>query len=184
MARSRSLSLMILILTLSGCDLAIRNPSSVNESFWKFEYEYTNQAWGYILHGAVIDDNGDIYSYTYEGTSDRFEPADPDYLTDVEIVDKFSHSPAFFMNIPKDVVAQMDSLAASGSMGNHTNPVQVGNDMGTYRRNYYFYDSNKDKYHRIILKEWGDWEMENTSPVAQTLVEWLETLPITGADGP
>ncbi len=178
-SRKKEILFLLLILPGTACNTIVNNSSSANESFWKFEYEYTNEAWGYVLKGTVIDANGDIYFYDYAGSNDRFEPADPDYLTYMELSDKFSHLPQFFRNISSDVVMRMDSLVANSAMGGLSDPVSIGNDMGTYRWNYYFYDANREKYHRILLKEWGDWERENTSPAAQAVLEWLEMLEIT-----
>lgn len=124
-----------------------------------FEYNYTNNAWGYHNEGWYIDTAGSIVRYrTVSGT------------LETKVVGSISQT----------VLYQKYLLLVQASYGTLTKPVQVGADMGSLTHKGYIASSTTTSItpREVILQVKGDFEIYNTSPYAKALVTWMDSLNV------
>lgn len=140
-----------------------------------FEVEYINYAWGWMYYGRYIDNSGRLYSYSYLNLNyeDRWKPQRKGIYTESELFEKFSHSKEFVKQIDYNELIQMANLIPAASKGKLSDPVSVMWDAGLITYKGYLYNGSKNEYIEVILRVSGDDFIENLSPEAKNLAEWL-----------
>lgn len=141
-----------------------------------FEVEYVNGAWGWVHNGRYIDNSGSLYSYSYPfnvNYEDRWNPQRNGIYTESELFEKFNHSKEFVKQIDCNELTQMANLIPAASQGKLSDPVGVMADAGSLRYKGYLYDESKNEYIVVILREERDRYIENLSPAATIIVDWL-----------
>lgn len=140
-------------------------PNSSSEIVF-IENSYINYAWGFQYNGKVICDSGNIYSFSksdrvaYASTSANLETLNNYILSgDTKFVGRVSDKDLKTM---KEYTKTIDN--------NYTEAASGGNDMGANVIYIWDYDKNE----KILLKETGDWNKENTSENAKKLNELIE----------
>ena len=130
------------------------------------ESSYINYAWSFQYNGKVICDSGNIYSFS---KSDR--TAYVGASTDLETLNNYILSgDAKFVGRVNDKDLKTMKEYAKTIDNNYTEAAFGGNDMGANVIYIWDYDKNE----KILLKETGDWNKENTSENAKKLNELIE----------
>lgn len=130
------------------------------------ETSYINYAWGFQYNGKVICDSGNIYSFS---KSDR--AAYVSASTDLETLNNYilSGDTKFVGRVNDKDLKNMKEYAKTID-SNYTEAASGGNDMGANVTSIWNYDKNE----KILLKETGDWNKENTSENSEKLNELIE----------
>ena len=125
-----------------------------------------NYAWGFQYNGKVICDSGNIYSFS---KSDKAAYASAS--TDLETLNNYilSGDTKFVGRVNDKDLKTMKEYAKTID-NNYTEATSGGNDMGANVISIWDYDKNE----KILLKETGDWNKENTSENAKKLNELIE----------
>jgi len=169
------LNVFLAVLIFVGCSTSIIDPISSTNPKILFEVEYMNGAWGWEHWGWYIDDLGCVYTYSYGGVSyeGRWNPQRAGIYTENELLEKFNHSKEFVKQIDCNELTQMANLIPAASQGKLSDPVGVMADAGSLRYKGYLYDESKNEYIVVILREERDRYIENLSPAATIIVDWL-----------
>ena len=78
--------------------------------------------------------------------------------------------------VDRSILAEKVKLIKAAARGTLGEPENVMADAGTWSYYALQYDPDQDAYARILLKQEGDWEIDNFSSAAEELVEWLQSL--------
>lgn len=128
------------------------------------ENSYINYAWGFQYNGTVICDNGDIYRFdkndreAYENVNSNLDDL-RDYILD--------DSAKLIGKVTKSELKKIKEYMKNVNNTNYTETISGGNDMGSNIISVWNYDENE----KIILKETGDWNKENTDENAKKIID-------------
>ena len=169
------LNVFLAVLIFIGCSTSIINPISSTNPKILFEVEYINGAWGWVHCGTYIDDLGCVYSYSYGRVSHegRWKPERAGIYTESELFEKFNHSKELVKQISYNELIQMANLIPAASKGKLSDPVGVMCDAGSRTYKGYLYEESKNEYIAVILREELDIYIENLSPEAKIIADWL-----------
>lgn len=143
-----------------------------------FEFSYINFAWGFQCHGFYVDSAGHAWKYRFERTDEPWQPADPENITEAELLEKYSHNLSLAATLDKGIVDKMAKLIAAASEGELSDRRNIGNDMGSEEYLAYAFDADQETYHPVTLTIYGDWVTENYAAEAKSLVEWLRSIEV------
>lgn len=147
-----------------------------------FERHHTNNAKGYRYTGIYIDNEGNVYSYAYARSDQKWQPKEKGSYTEEELLEKYNHAKKFVAKIDPNELRAKYELIEEASKGGYSEQVEGGRDMGELASICYLYDPQADKYKEIDLTVKGDCRYENLSESANVLAIWLETIS-TGDTG-
>ncbi len=161
--------LFMLILTITGCkkdnQLAVLNQEIV------FQSEYINYAWVYVHEGFVIDSSGNIRTYKLPKI---WHFADTNgYISAADMLENIQQLNPPSSKVNKDTLLQNYNkliLAASGVL---TEPKVEMFDAGGTVTSGFIYDSKLKKYKQILIRQTGDVYIENQSPYAKEIYDWI-----------
>lgn len=137
-----------------------------------------NGAWGWEHWGWYIDDLGCVYTYSYGGVSyeGRWNPQRAGIYTENELLEKFNHSKELVKQIDCNELSHMTMLIPYARKGKLSDPVGVMWDAGSLTYKGYLYDESKNEYIAVLLREECNYYIENLSPEAKILADWLKSV--------
>lgn len=159
----------VAVVIVIGVFVAIKVNSGQNKTDGNIilESSYINYAWGFQYNGTVICDNGNMYSFKkmdrkeYENVCENLNDLQNYILSgDAEFVNKVTNQD----------LKQMKTYMESINDAEYTEVASGGNDMGAQ----IIYLWKQDKNERILLRETGDWNRENTNENTKALIELVE----------
>lgn len=159
-----TIMVVLILVYVSFCHFISK--SDVSTETIILESSYINYAWGFQYNGKVICNSGNIYS---SSKSDRAAYASAS--ADLETLNNYilSGDTKFVGRVnDKDLQAMKEYTKTIAN--NYTEAASGGNDMGANVISIWDYDKNE----KILLKETGDWNKENTSENAKKLNELIE----------
>lgn len=136
-------------------------------------YEYRNTAWGEAHWGWIADKSGNIYTFRL--------PNDWVYLNgDLSIASSDLQNNLQQCSLISSCINQGDwdlHLASVGSAitGEITQETRMA-DAGILTRYVLIKDTGQARFTAYILKQTGDIEVNNNSPSAASLADWLDNL--------
>jgi hypothetical protein len=146
------------------------------EQKYLFDVYYVNGAWGYVLRGTYVDNQGNVVSYDHsferwipEGhrwTSFTLEELDEKYIAPIDTI----------AHVDAKTLLDMFSLIEEVDLGDLSEGRTTGFDMGTFAHVCYRYNDSTGRYGEILLSEAGDYTRRNQSDAAIELVEWLNAV--------
>lgn len=176
--------LLAAIVLWSGCSLQVTEPKQsescrtplLPSQNYLFEVEYINHAWGYQHSGIVIEQNGEMFRYSWGTSSPYWTPTPNELYSLIELETKFNHNRQLIRILPKDTIAAMVGLNSTATVGSYSDTVAVGADAGAVLFSIYQFDSSTQRYQRIPLRLTGDYTFERKSDAATVIANWLEKL--------
>jgi len=137
-----------------------------------FEICYSNFAWGSILRGFYVTNDGQVIHYNYNGTA---WPAPQWYeeYTEWDLLFRYSHNPEPCRIIPPDELYAMYELVPAAGEGELSDSVARCFDFGEVYFVAYIFDADNCVYQPVLLELAGDFAQKNFAPEAEQLVEWL-----------
>ncbi len=139
-----------------------------------YNISYVNFAWGYSHNGIYIDNEGNVFEYKFtDGDAGWINTRDETY-TEEEILANFTR-PSIRSRIDKidrATLLEKYKLIKPASEGEIVR-TSGGADMGSFSYTAYLFNSQTKQYKAVILDSFGDWKVENRSPSAKALHQWL-----------
>ncbi|PJA06393.1 MAG: hypothetical protein COX71_02520 [Flavobacteriales bacterium CG_4_10_14_0_2_um_filter_35_18] len=164
-----SVTLLISIF-LTTCDATkIVNPN-FNQKIL-FEAGYINFAWGKVHTGFLIDSVGNVFCYNL-----------PQHWNNIDSLNQISEQ-AMDANLSQTNgvcltvnLAELKSklpLLSNASRATTTKPKNEMNDAGVSYYLGYTFNNQTKIYKQVLLKQTGDWAINNNSKAAEDLETWL-----------
>lgn len=158
---------------LTGCN-SVTAP--VDAAGTLFEVEYANYAWVPTYYGFVIDAEGTIHRFDFDGKT--WEGSGRERLSEGELEAKWRHGAEVTGEVDDGTIEAMRTRAAGVAAGNLTPPQNLCADAGTITYSAYRYDPETREFGRVILQREGDVAQVNQSADARAIVEWLISLEL------
>jgi hypothetical protein len=164
--------LVFFVLSIMGCEKI--NDSYPNENqLVLFQVEYINYAWGYSHHEILIDSSGNVRYFKYPNS--WHQPDTAGYITESDMNENIQQLDSVSLTIENDILFKYFSILKGASEGHLSHLVNRMFDAGTTIYSGYLFDSIMKEYKHVLIKQWGDWSIENNSPEAEKIYRWLES---------
>jgi len=82
----------------------------------------------------------------------------------------------FYHTVNKDSLIKYFVKLKKAAYGEISEPINRGNDMGSFFWSGFIYDSKTGMYKEILLRVIGDTDIENKSVEAKEIYKWLNHL--------
>ena len=166
-------------IVLSGSIMSCKNnqddlPLSISDQKILFQYEYINCAWGFQHNGWIIDSSGTVY--TYNKPYNWIFPNSSDMISSNEVENNLILTDTISFQIDREVLISKFHLLKKAAMGQTSKPINKGNDMGAYCSFGYTYNSVDGNYKQVLLKQTGDFLIDNSAKEAKELHEWMVSI--------
>jgi len=139
-----------------------------------FQYEYINYAWGKQHEGLLIDSSGDVHCYNLPQTWNFCDGYGS--ITASAMDENLAATDSICFRIDKAELVTMFDLIHNASKGPLTQPEHRMSDAGARIYSAYQYDPIHRTYKMFIIKQIGDFYIDNRSPEAALLYQWLRTI--------
>ena len=170
--------LFLLTLTAIACSDSkspeIVPPKIEIEQLYLFDVYYANGAWGYVLTGTYVDNQGNVVSYDHSFA--RWIPENRYSLTIEELSEKYIAPLDTIAHVDEETLYDMYNLIEEASLGELSEGEQTGFDMGLFLYVCYKYDDDTDRYIQVLLSKTGDYTQTNLSDAAIELTDWLNAV--------
>ena len=182
----RSFSVVVTTLTILGSGLsatgnveatdasAVKTSSPQPAQNYWFEVEYKNLAKAPECRGFSIDAAGQVC--TYNLGQEKWEPAQPESLTEDELFKKYEHGKRCDAPIDAPTFRKFTALVPSAAKGEMSERKSTCFDAGTLAVRAFSFDKASGRYHPVLLSIGGDFESHSLSPDAAAIVVWLKSL--------
>lgn len=164
---------LVMILTLfnsCGKNNIYPDPEQIQQEVL-FQFEFINHAWGYQHRGWLIDSSGNVYCYD---SPDNWTHCDNEgFISESAMSQNIQEANSVCLQIERHLLASRFALIEDASKGEISDPVNEMNDAGTSGFYGFVYYPEERIYQRILLKQIGDFRVENNSEEASILYNWL-----------
>ena len=162
------LILSLITLLLAGCEkVQDYNNASV------FMVEFSNHAWITQHSGIMIDSTGYVMQFNLPSTWNW--PDDQGFITQEQMQENLDQTEKIICAVTKNDFAKYSSKLLKAENGKISALKNKMNDFGTVQYSGFIFDPDNNRYKRILIKQFGDWERDNSSKEAQALYEWLKS---------
>lgn len=166
--------LTALIVSGRGCEEMLLADHPLPDQEYFFLYEYINHAWGYQHNGWLMDSTGTVH---YFEVPDKWMVPSTDEAIDIQGIEHYgAQSDSVITVVDKGELAAKVHLIDAAARGKLTEPENVMADAGSWSYYALRYDPGAKDYERILLKQDGDWEVDNTSEAADEIYKWMKKL--------
>jgi len=177
------------ICTMSVCTIScsdddpVQMADGINSDEQLIEINYINQAWGNWFTSHFILSNGN--HFYFQDNSDTTNPIPEDWnLTDDDglisinkLSDNILKADSLVQLIDVGLLEDLEDLSFSLKEDN-SDPEYLCDDAGVVTVYVYVWDSDKEKFKRKLVKQCGDWAMNNNHKDARKILDLMSTLPI------
>ena len=164
---------LILLTSLSGC-LKSDEVWGGDAGNLIFQSEYINYAWGYSHGGWMMDTSGQVKRF--QKSAKWVFPDSLGYVSSSDMQKNLAACDSVLEQISAKDLTLYSGKAFTCVDGTMTKPQMTMADAGENIFAIYVYETAKNRYKRIILKETGDWSQENLAPNAAAVVDWMKTI--------
>ncbi len=176
---ARALRLLsLLALTAIACSDSkspeIVPPKITIEQLYLFDVYFVNAAWGYMLKGTYVDNQGNVVSYDHSFA--LWIPENRYVLTIEELNEKYTAPSDTIAHVDEETLHDMFNLIEEASHGELSKPETTGFDMGQLLHVCYRYDNGSGRYTEVLLSTKGDITQRNLSDAAIELRDWLNAV--------
>ncbi len=169
------LILSVVILSCVHCEggAGIYEVAETEQAIY-FQYEYINHAWGYQHNGWLIDSSGAVYCFN---KPENWHHADSlGFISVAQMESNILSTDSVCNTVDKEVLVSKIGLIEAASKGRISEPVHEMYDAGGTVYSAFMYNSKEKVYKKILLKQLGDFRIDNSSPAAKNLYQWLESV--------
>jgi len=139
-----------------------------------FQFEYENFAWGHQHVGWFMNSSGYVFCYNLP---DSWTQCDAEGFISASNMDfNLTQIDSICCFIDKIELNAKIDLIEKAAQGEITEPVHEMCDAGIAVYAGFIYNPSTEMYKRILLKQVGDFRVDNTSPEAVALFNWLDTI--------
>jgi hypothetical protein len=154
-------------LLLSGCE-KIREYD--NNTI--FMVERSNFAWGIQHSGTMIDSTGHVMTFNLPTTWNQ--PDELGFITLEDMQENLTQMEEILCTVSRNDFGKYSSKLMKAKNGTLSDPKSEMADFGTIQYSGFLYDPDNNRYKRILIKQTGDWAIDNNSREAKALYEWLK----------
>jgi hypothetical protein len=166
----KNIGLLFCLMLALGCSKNDNTEVSLNQAVL-FQVEYENYAWSYQHSGFIIDSSGAVRKFSLPETWQR---ADSDgYISASGMHANIQQLDPVFCHINKDTLKKYILKLGLVAPYGLTQPEFGSCDGGIVQYSGFVYNSYTNKYKRILIKETGDELINNKSPEADKIYNWL-----------
>jgi hypothetical protein len=167
---------LVLILTLfnsCGKNNISPGPELIQQEIL-FQFEFINHAWGYQHRGWLIASSGNVYCYD---SPENWTFCDNEgFISESAMSQNIEEANSICLQIERHALAAKFVLIEGASEGEISDPVNEMYDAGISGYFGFVYDPNERVYQRILLKQIGDFRIDNNSEEASVLYQWLDQI--------
>jgi hypothetical protein len=139
-----------------------------------FQYEYINYAWGYQHNGFIIDNEGNILTYS---NPEDWNFRDKDLLlTEDQVSENTSKCHLSGRKISPGELKKYSAYIKNIASSEVTAPKNVAADAGTAEFVCYQYSETSKTYKGYIIKTEGDFTRENLNFYSKKVVMWMKEI--------
>ena len=162
----RYLTILFLILLPTGCEMINDlHPTAL------FEVQYINYAWGYQHSGSIIDAEGNVREFNLPDAWNF--PDSEGYISEAGMEENLAQLGDKSCTVNKgDLLLYSDKLA-NAQKGKLTTPEHQMCDFGSLSYAGYIYEPGKNRYRYVLIRQTGDFYVENLSRDASEIYDWL-----------
>lgn len=162
--------IFILFMTLIACKTEYPN---INQRIL-FEKHYTNWAWSFQNNGYLIDSLGSVRTFDLSKDTIKWNEPDKDgYISLAEMNKNFSHCDSIIYQINTDTLSYYVGKIWAASKGKISEPVNQMADAGSITYSAFIFVEKTNCYKKVLIKTWGDWSIDNDSPEAEEIYQWM-----------
>ena len=161
------------IVLFTGCEKTIYDLTDLNQVVI-FQTEYINHAWGFQHSGVFIDTLGNARSYSLPNSWNL--PDEDSYISKSDLQENYSKAVDIQCFVEEDEIIYYFNKLYQAQFGSLTDPKHVAADAGSTSYFGYLYNSKKDMYKQVLLRQNGDVLIENKSSGAKQIYDWLRNL--------
>lgn len=166
--------LAVIIFTGKGCEEMLHANEQLPDQEYFFLYEYINFAWGYQHNGWLMDSAG---TARYFEVPEKWMVPSTDAAIEIPGIENYvSRADSVITKVDRSVLIRKAQLIDAAAKGKFTDPENVMADAGSWSYYALQYDRDSETCERILLKQDGDWEIENLSEAAMELYDWMQSI--------
>lgn len=154
-------------LLISGCEKIHDNDNNTI-----FMVEYSNRAWVIQHSGIMIDSTGNVMTFNLPTIWNR--PDEMGFISLADMQENLTQMEEISCTVTRNDFAKYSSKLMDAKNGTLSDPKNEMNDFGTVQYSGFLFDPDKNRYKRILIKQTGDWAIDNSSKEAKALYEWLK----------
>lgn len=163
----RILIVTLSTLLLSGCE---KIPDYDNNTI--FMVEFSNRAWVIQHSGIMIDSTGNVMTFNLPTTWNR--PDEMGFISLADMQENLAQMEEISCTVTRNDFAKYSSKLMKAKNGTLSDPENEMDDFGTVQYSGFLYDPDNNCFKKILIKQTGDWAIENSSKEAKALYEWLK----------
>ena len=164
----RILIIALLVIAV-GCKKEFKTSRLKQEIF--FEATFMNYAWVYQHSGFMVDSAGRVRGYNLPKDW-NFVDSDG-FITSAAMKGNINKLNQTSVTINEDTLLIYYNKLTIAAQGEITKPKNVMADAGTASYWGYIFDSETERYQRVLLNQFGDVSIENKSTEAKEIYNWL-----------
>ncbi len=166
--------LAAVFMTGKGCEETLFNKDDLPEQEYFFLFEYINFAWGYQHNGWLMDSSGTV---RYFRVPEKWMVPSTDAAIEIPGIENYvALADSVIKKVDRSVLVRKAQLIDAAAKGKFSEPENVMADAGSWSYYAMKYDPDRETYERILLKQEGDWEIENLSEAAMELCDWMQEI--------
>jgi len=162
----RNLTILFLILLLTGCEKITEHDRTV-----LFEIQYINWAWGYQHSGSIIDAAGNVREFNLPSTWNF--PDSEGYISEAGMEENLEQLGEKSCTVSKVEMEKYSDKLIHAQAGKLTTPEHQMCDFGSVSYSGYIYEPGNHRYRYVLIRQTGDFYVENKSSEASDIFEWL-----------
>jgi len=162
----RNLTILFVLLIFAGCEIINDlHPTAL------FEIQYINYAWGYQHSGSIINASGDVREFDLPSAWNY--PDNTGYISKADMEENLAQLGEIKCTVNKGDFGYYSDKLANAQKGKLTTPEHQMCDFGSLSYSGYIYEPGKNRYKYVLIRQTGDFYVENKSRDASDIYDWL-----------
>jgi hypothetical protein len=163
---TRTLTILFLLLFLSACEKMTEQDRTAI-----FEIQYINYAWGYQHSGSIIDAAGVIREFNLPAEWNF--PDSAGYISEADMEENLAQLGEKSCAVSKTEMLKYADKLIHAQEGKLTTPEHQMCDFGSLSYVGYIYEPGHNRYRYVLIRQTGDFYVENKSGEAFDIYDWL-----------
>lgn len=155
-----------ILVLLTGCEgLYDNNQVTI------FEVQYINHAWGYQHSGIIIDQEGKVREFNLP---DSWNFCSGGYISAEAMAENIAQCREVACSLGALDLRHYSYLLSRAERGKMSDPRHQMCDYGERTYCGYIFEPERNRYRKVVLKNYGDWYSENNAEETNEICEWLD----------
>jgi hypothetical protein len=161
----------LLVLFITGCK---KNYVISDKQVILFQLEYINYAWGYQHNGFIIDNEGNVL--TYSNPEDWNFPDNDFSLSESQVAGNIGNCIQSGKKIPKEELQKYTNYIKNIASSKVTAIKNVAADAGSLEFICYQFSESTGMYKGYLIKMEGDFTCENLNFYSKKVAAWMKDI--------